>query len=218
MRQGPGIWAMQDPAQTLNQQTSFAPDSSRKQQILAVATHVFAEFGFRNTDVEDIAKRLAIGKGTIYRQFPTKQELFYGCVDEAMRVLQVFLTERTARTNDPIERIKEGIRAILQFFDEHPQLIELLIQERSEFRDRQRPTYHEHKEKTVEAWQRLLTVAMQQGSIRSMPVERITGLISNLLYGTVFNHYFCGRGEPLGSYAEPWIDILLNGIEPKGNH
>jgi len=221
---------MQDPSSVFNQiQTDFAPeanspepvasDNKRKQQILAVATDVFAECGFRNTDVEEIAKRLGIGKGTIYRQFPTKQELFYGCVDEAMRSLHVFLAERTKHTNDPIERIKEGIRTTLQFFDEHPQLIELLMQERSEFRDRQRPTYHVHKEKTIEAWQHLLSLAMQEGRIRAMPVERITGLISNLLYGTVFNHYFCGRGETLSSYAEPWIDILLKGIEPnKGNH
>ena len=38
--------------------------------------------------------------------------------------------------DDPLERTVQGIRSFLAFFAEHPQFVELLIQERALFKDR----------------------------------------------------------------------------------
>src|ERR1700722_8007432 len=56
----------------------------RAELILEAATRYFARYGYANTDVQMIADELSIGKGTIYRHFPTKQELFFAAVDRGM--------------------------------------------------------------------------------------------------------------------------------------
>ena len=60
----------------------------RQEEILDVAARVFAERGFPGTDVQEIADELEVGKGTIYRYFPTKRKLFLAAVDRAMRRLR----------------------------------------------------------------------------------------------------------------------------------
>ena len=49
---------------------------ARREEILDVATDLFAEFGYSEAVTKDLADRLQVGKGTIYRYFPSKRELF----------------------------------------------------------------------------------------------------------------------------------------------
>jgi AcrR family transcriptional regulator len=46
----------------------------RREEILAAATRIFAQLGYRNTDVQIVADQLKVGKGTVYRYFPSKRE------------------------------------------------------------------------------------------------------------------------------------------------
>jgi AcrR family transcriptional regulator len=50
-------------------------------QILREATRLFAERGYHDVRLIDIARALGIGKATIYRYFPSKQALFVDCVE-----------------------------------------------------------------------------------------------------------------------------------------
>src|SRR5271156_5605242 len=58
--------------------------STRDVRILQIAAKIFAREGYRNTDVQEIADQLGIGKATIYRAFGTKEELFFATVDNGM--------------------------------------------------------------------------------------------------------------------------------------
>ena len=49
----------------------------RKKQIISAAALIFAENGFSNTVMADIAIAAGIGKGTIYEYFKSKEDLFF---------------------------------------------------------------------------------------------------------------------------------------------
>ena len=66
--------------------------------------------------------------------------------------------------DDPLERIKHASRAYLEFFDLHPEYVELLIQERAQFRDRATPTYFEHRKKNVARWRELYRSLIGEGA------------------------------------------------------
>ena len=80
----------------------------RDEGILQVATQVFAAKGFRNTDVQEIADLLRIGKGTIYRAFGTKEELFFATVDHGMRKLSEQLAGTACRTLGHRRALEDG--------------------------------------------------------------------------------------------------------------
>jgi len=113
----------------------------RRAEILHAAAHVFAARGYPNTDLQVVADTLKIGKGTIYRYFPSKRDLFLASADRVMRRLRQRLDGAIADRDDPLEKVAVAIEAFLLFFDEHPGFAELLIQERALFKDRKKPTY-----------------------------------------------------------------------------
>src|SRR5580765_7467712 len=184
----------------------------RREEILDVAAQVFAEQGYSNTDTDELAARLKVGKGTLYRYFPSKRELFLAAADRTMRRLRQHIDEGLVGVTDPLDRITRGIRGFLHFCSEHREFVELLIQERAQFKDRTKPTYFEHREAHVKRWQDLYRELIGQDRLRDIPVTRITDIIGNQLYGTLFTNYFAGTSKTWQQQADDILDILFNGI------
>src|SRR5205809_417078 len=107
-------------------------EARRKAQILDIAAKVFAGFGFAATDVQVIADRLGVGKGTVYRYFPTKETLFLAAVERGLNELTA---EMDAVLNDPaddpVEQTRRAVRTYLEFFARRPEIAELFVQERA---------------------------------------------------------------------------------------
>ena len=186
--------------------------AQRREEILSAATRLFARHGFPRTDVQLVADELGLGKGTIYRYFPSKRDLFLAAVDRGMRRLTDRIDQAVAACPEPLERMRVGIRTYLAFFFENPDLVELFIQERAEFRDRETPTYFLHRERNVKRWRDEMQAMIEAGRIRSVPVDRITQVIGDLLYGTMFTNYFVRRQIPVERQAADIFDIAFRGI------
>ena len=77
---------------------------SRREEILDAATDLFAEFGYSEAVTKDLAEKLQVGKGTIYRYFSSKRELFLATVDRVMRRMRVQVDRAVADIPDPLER------------------------------------------------------------------------------------------------------------------
>jgi AcrR family transcriptional regulator len=193
----------------------------RRGQILDAATSVFAAQGFATADVQEIAKKTGVGKGTIYRYFASKEELFLAAVDHGMRNLKLAVDGAAASAKQPLDRIAEGVLAYLTFFDERPEIVELLVQERAYFRDRKRPTYFVHREANMGPWQDLYRELIRTGTFRDVPVDRIADVISDLLYGIMFTNYFASRKTSPANQCKNALDILFHGLladAKRGSH
>ena len=184
----------------------------RRDQILDVATRAFAEQGVRATDVQHIADEAGVGKGTIYRYFGSKNELFLAAADRGMRRLSEAVHSDADESKQPLERLAAAVHAYLAYFDEHPDLVELLIQERAVFKDRRQPTYFQHRDANLGPWRQLFRELIRAGRVRDIPVSRITDIISDLLYGTIFTNHFANRRKRLATQANDVLDVLFHGI------
>jgi AcrR family transcriptional regulator len=184
----------------------------RREEILDAAVRLFAEHGFTNTDMQVLADTVQVGKGTLYRYFPSKRDLFLAATDQIMSKVRQSVDAAIAGIDDPLERIRVAIGAFLRFFADHPEYVELLIQERANFKDRTKPTYYQHVEVNVVRWQAIYRSLMAEGRVRQMPVERITDVMSDLIYGTLFNNYFAGRDKSPEDQAQAILDIVFRGI------
>ena len=184
----------------------------RREQILDAATKLFAELGYADTDTQLIADRLRVGKGTLYRYFPSKRDLFLAAADRGMRKLCQYIDDAIAPIQDPPERIAVVVRSYLNFFAEHPELCELLIHERALFKDRKKPTYIEYREANRERLRMLYRSYIEEGQIRDMSVDRILDVLGDLLYGTMFTNYFSGRQKTVEEQTRDILDVVFYGI------
>jgi AcrR family transcriptional regulator len=187
--------------------------SQRQEDILAAATEVFADRGYASTDVQEIADRLGIAKGTIYHYFPSKEQLFLASVDRGMAGLSQAISEGFDPKTDPIKQIAQAIRSFLQYFDTNADVIELIVQERAEFRDRKKPTYLEHRERNVRPWNELFEKLSNSGRFKPIKnADQVTQTISNLLYGTIFTTYFARHGQSFESLSNQVLKLVFAGI------
>src|SRR5262245_16324215 len=164
--------------------------ANRREEILEAAARLFARHGYADTDTQLLADELGVGKGTLYRYFPSKRDLFLGAVDRVMRELCREIDACFAGIEDPLEQMMSAFEAYLTFFARRPEAVELLMQERAQFKDRKKPTYFEYREANAERWRGMWRSLIAQGRVRDMPVDQIRDAMSNLLYGTMFTNYF----------------------------
>jgi AcrR family transcriptional regulator len=184
----------------------------RREQILGAAAKVFARHGFADADVQLVADAIGVGKGTVYRYFPTKRELFLAAVDRGVRRLGEHVREAARHHADPLDRITAAIHAYLAFFDRHPELVELFIQERAASDRRTKSTYFRHHDANIGRWQDLLRELISAGRVRDVPIERICDVLGDLMYGSLFTNYFAGRRKSFEAQARDMIDVVYSGI------
>lgn len=58
----------------------------RRQQILDVASRLFARQGFNGTTTRDIAQAARVNEALIFRHFPSKEELYWAVLEQKCRV------------------------------------------------------------------------------------------------------------------------------------
>lgn len=190
-------------------------ETRRRTEILTVAARVFAQSGFAATDVQVIADRVGVGKGTVYRYFPSKDALFLAAVENGLVELSADMDAIVAdSTTDPVEQIRNAVRAYLRFFRRRPEMAELFIQERAAFPHHHRPLYFTVKEgDDKECQHRAMYDRLVHGRhIRDIPQDRFFAVVGDLLYGTILTNLLTGRPAEPESQAEAILDIVLNGI------
>lgn len=192
--------------------------TDKQKMILDCAATIFAKKGFADTDVQVVADAAKVGKGTVYRNFATKEGLFLATVDREMRQLVSELTEVSKSHVEPLDRITVTIRAYFSFFDRRPWAVELLIMERAEFKDRKQSTYIRYKEEMREYWESITAELCEREIFRQKSPRRIFEFISDVVYGTIFTNHFADRHESYEEQAETIIDELLYGLIHADRH
>ena len=104
--------------------------TDKREQILEAAEHVFAEKGYHEAGIADIAARLGMGHGTFYRYFKNKHDIAAHVLE---RVIERFAAP--AFQEDPsaanslaeyraqVERLLGGMAALV---DTHPTVVRFL--------------------------------------------------------------------------------------------
>src|ERR1700746_3636162 len=87
-----------------------ADAQQNRQRILDVAKDAFARHG-ANASLDDIAKQAGVGPGTLYRHFPTREELLQAVYRAELEKLAA-AEEKFAQTMAPTD----AVRALLVVF------------------------------------------------------------------------------------------------------
>jgi AcrR family transcriptional regulator len=91
-----------------------------RQEILDAASELFVKEGFENVSMRRIADRIEYSPTTIYLYFKDKAELLESICQETFGKLIQRLTKILEQPGDPIERLKRGLLAYVEFGLENP--------------------------------------------------------------------------------------------------
>jgi AcrR family transcriptional regulator len=91
-----------------------------RQEILDAASELFVKEGYENVSMRGIAEKIEYSPTTIYLYFKDKAELLEQVCQETFARLSSHLTRILAQPGDPVERLKRGLIAYVNFGLENP--------------------------------------------------------------------------------------------------
>jgi AcrR family transcriptional regulator len=196
-----------------------APAGSRREELLRIAAGLFAEKGFKNTTVRDIADAAGILSGSLYHHFDSKESM----VDE---ILSTFQEELFAKYDvvlgsdvDTRTKIEQAVRLSFEAIDRHHFEVAIFQNEADYLGTFDRFGYlAERNAQSREVWMRLLTEGVSTGVLRKdLDVELVYRFIRDTVWVAV-RWYRPGGELSHETVADQYLAILLDGIAKETKH
>lgn len=130
----------------------------RREELLAAARRVFAERGFHEAKVGEIAAQANVAKGTIYLYFPDKRSIFVELIDNLFVRLSAAIL-RVDTEGDVIAQVKHNIRAVLGVFIDDPDTMRMLFAHASAVD----PAFSQKIESFYDGLKRMLAESLEEG-------------------------------------------------------
>jgi len=149
--------------------------------ILRCASEVFSERSFHEVLIEDISHRLGVGKGTLYRYFRSKEELYFATIVDGMSGMGQGI-EEVLRKNEPLENTIEGLaNTVIGYFWERRDFFVLFHRHESKLDPKERKEWQERREEVVLMVAARLSAEMRRRGVRGvdprLAVEMLFGMI-----------------------------------------
>ena len=187
--------------------------TTRRDELLRIAARLFAERGFKNTTVRDIADAAGILSGSLYHHFDSKEAM----VDEILSTFQESLfasyDEILASSLSPRERIEAAVRLSFEAIDQHHAEVAIFQNEAEQLGRLERFAYlADRNEQSRAVWMRLLKDGVKSGALRrDLDIELVYRFIRDTVWVAV-KWYRPGGKLTHATVADQYLTILLDGI------
>ncbi len=208
---------------------------ARRQAMLDAARAVFAEKGYEQATLDEVAERAEFGKGTLYNYFPAgKEELFFTLFEEVVveglrRAIAEAFPDSDALTTPAAARdaFRGLIGGLLSHFEANRESMMIFMKEghRMVLSGERHETAARHWLSIMEALERPIAAAMRHGALRDLPAHPIAHLIMGNVRGVIMAEVDAecdpsGTFEPrpFGSSADTAdfiTSVLFDGLLPR---
>jgi AcrR family transcriptional regulator len=100
--------------------------TAQAEKIMTAAAKLFATHRFHEARMEDIAALAEVGKGTLYRYFKDKEELYLALLERAGEGLSLRLDEALAGVEGARAQLVALVAGLLAYFEDNPHLFDLI--------------------------------------------------------------------------------------------
>ena len=191
----------------------------KRTRILDAALKVFAERGFYNAKVAEVAKEAGVADGTIYLYFDNKDALLIALFEDRMqRLIERVTVELERIEGSSLEKIRRLIHIHLHLVYEDPNLAEFItveLRQSGKFvKEYDNPKFAEY----LRVLRDLIEAGQQEGTIRKtvdsrLVVRAIFGALDELLLTLSLTSR--NRAVDLNATVDGLTDIFCDGIRAR---
>ena len=171
---------------------------NQRARLVDAAVHVFGTRSFGEARVADVLQHAAISRKTFYEQFADKEACFLAAYEAASVRARDAVRGAARDESRRDDALRAGIRALLQFLADEPELARLLVVEVTGAG----PTALRRREQAVREFASML--AQTQGDV-SLPARVTVGGIWEVVHALVLD----GRADELPELADSLVDCAL---------
>jgi len=186
--------------------SALRADAARNRElIIAAAAAVFAERGLEAATAE-IAHRAGVGEATLFRRFPTKDDLIDAIIETRMDELAA-LADAAAEAPDPAAALERFMQDLVKQFSRDQGFFEAAGE-----RCMNDPRFQPQRERGMEAVGRLLKRAQEAGAVRTdLSPSDISFLAGSAMYALEVSKP--GLRDDLW---KRYLRVILDGMKPEG--
>ena len=197
---------------------SAQPQTTRD-AILDATDRLLARYGYKKMTIDDLAREVGIGKGSVYLHFESKEEIALSHVDRIVERVKSRLHDIGESKASPEKRIRKMlIERVLMRFDsvQHysQSMNELLAQVRSRLLERRKRYFEEE----ARIFAKVLAQGKASGDFKVKdPVEMGRTLLdaTNALLPYSLSAYELGERDELVKKTNNVADLVLNGLRSR---
>lgn len=103
---------------------------ARRDDLIRAAARVFAQRGYDQTSIPELAEALGLGTGSLYHYVPGKEQLLIAICDQLMEPLLARVADLDTEVPEPAERLRTLVRLWVTHVVEHRDHMLVFQQER----------------------------------------------------------------------------------------
>ena len=182
--------------------------------ILDAADRLLARYGYNKMTMEDLAREVGVGKGTIYLHFNSKEEVALSRIDRVIERLKVELERVAQGAEPPVTRLRRMLLLrVIYRFDSVQHYTESINQVMATIR----PALLERRKQYFEAEARILAKVLTEGRRdfvfkNALATARALLTATNSLLPYSLSPRELGERDALEQQTGLIADLLLTGL------
>jgi AcrR family transcriptional regulator len=183
------------------------PTPGLRDSILRAAETIFTGRDFHDVQMDDVAAACGVGKGTLYRYFPSKRELYLAVMFDGIERLRTELEQTLDPGAPPAHRIERIVHRTLAYFWDR-RFFFALIHQNEHKPDADVREWFRHREQLSRLVQETLEQAMAAGHLRQVDARIATEMLLGMMRGV--NRYRT-RDDRLDTLVASVVDVFMRG-------
>src|SRR5207248_8423328 len=184
--------------------------------ILDAADRLLARYGYRKMTIDDVAREVGIGKGTIYLHFTSKEDVALSRIDRVIERLKTELRRVASTDEEPAVRLRSMLMLrVIYRFDSVQHYTESLNQVMAAIR----PSLLERRKHYFEAEARIIAEVLKEGRRAgnfffkdAMATARALLAATNSLLPYSLSTRELGARDSVEEQTRRIVDLLIGGL------
>jgi AcrR family transcriptional regulator len=131
-----------------------------REAILDATDQLLSRYGYQKMTIDDLAKEVGIGKGSVYLHFPSKEELVLSHIDRIIAQLKGKLSAIAKSDSSPAERLQKMLKTrVLHRFES----VQHYTQNLNDLLSAIRPSFLARRESYFEEEARIFAAVIEEG-------------------------------------------------------
>jgi AcrR family transcriptional regulator len=178
-------------------------------RILQAAAELFTERDFHQVLMDDVAARADVGKGTVYRYFPTKEELYFATIFEGWDRLGKEL-EAVAQQHGPLHETLEHVtRQVLSYFWHRRQFVTLVHRLENNLEGEEQADWQRRRDSIVGVFADILSKGVAAQALSNGQMRLVTEMYLGMLRSIIL---YRGDHDTPDTMAPLAVQLFLDGL------
>ncbi len=188
--------------------------ADRKRDILLAAREVFSEKGYEQTSIAEIASKVGVVEGAIYKHVATKRDLLFEAMCTFYGPMIAQTREQLAGVQGTRNRLRFLIWRQLKGFADEPGICRLVIQDIRPRHDYHDSVVHELNRESTSLVLGVIEEGIEGGEFRA---DLPAAMVRDMIYGGIEHvawKTLSGRGAiDIDEVADDMSELIMRGIE-----